>query len=211
MARKQTRTEQLEALRQVVVTERQKERDAELAAETAKAEAKAAREALIDAHASGAARGIKTAEAARTTAAAKAEDAAIKAEAAQRRSQRAEQERQAFEVEHARDLIGEMQETAAAVVERLQIAAGELVAADAAWSEIRQRSADLLTAVPGANAAQDSPNGHALGSIAGDLRRVKAEVVSPLPHYRGLDQRREQHELHAGLKHDHPEHRIGTV
>lgn len=181
------RTKQLEKLKQAEVQERRRDRDAESAAHTAKQEAERARDALVEAHAGGEARAIKSAEKARANALAQAEDASVRAEGAKLRSNRVARERQAFEAEHGRELIAELEPAAIEAAEAIKRAAAELIGADAEWSTVCQRMSDLLAAIPDASPAADLDETHGLAEIVRLLRRESAEVAAPLPHWRGAN------------------------
>jgi hypothetical protein len=192
MAKDKSKRRTLENLRLAGVEERQRARDLEVSAQAATNDAEIAREQLIEAHAAGDARAIKAADNARQAAVRHAENASIQAEAARRRVERAAKEHQRYEAANARHLIDELEPAARLVVERLQSAAAELAAADAEWSSLAQRVNELVAVCPGASPRFDTPIGHALQEVARELRRADGQVVSPLPHWKGLHQHQEQ-------------------
>ncbi len=184
---KQSKTQQLEELRQIEVQRRARSRELGLEADTAIKGVADARTKLVQATAAGEARAISKAEKARAEATAHADRAAIDSEAAELNVVTAERDRQTFERGHAADLIAELEPAAREVVAKLTSAAKSLVEADRTWFQVYQRVSELVAGVPNAGPA-DLPSTHALAEMARVLRKSDLEVVPPLPHWRGRDQ-----------------------
>lgn len=187
---KNNKTETLQSLVEAEAKERARARDLEASAEAAKAHVNQARAQLVEAHAAVDARAIRAAEKNQEAALKQAENASVQAEAALLRVERASRERHGYQTANARALIGDLEPQAQEIVERLQSAAGELVAADRAWGALATQVNGLLAHIPGASPISDAPDSHVLHETARDVKRALtgASVVSPLPHWRGLDQ-----------------------
>lgn len=196
---KKTKTQTLAALVEAEAKERGRARDLDAAAQVATADADRARVKLVEAHAADMPRAVKAAESAHQDAVKQAEAASIQAEAARLRVDRAGEERNGYEAGNARALIEELQAQATNVVERLQSSAAGLVEADREWGTISQRVNELLVRIPGAPAASNAPDAHALHDIAREVRKALASthVASPLPHWSGLEQQQAEQRTRA--------------
>jgi hypothetical protein len=175
-----THTDRLEQLKESEAGERAALGAIEAELDAAQVAAQQAREGLVRAHTDG--KQLPAAYKARDAADAKLDLLQGQVGFAQQRISQAAREAERYERDHARDLIDELAPDAARVVEDLQRAAGELVAADREWQLISARVNRLLAYVQ--DRSLRGSDAHALAPVARDARRALAggePIASPLP------------------------------
>lgn len=116
-----------------------------------------------------------------------ADAARMKADGYGRRINAAEYAVAQFVADNHAALFAEIEPQGVEARDRLASAARELIAADAAWVALRTRADDLLTHVPNASPAADSPAEHHLAAAVREVRQAlqAGDVSRPTPHWRG--------------------------
>jgi chromosome segregation ATPase len=162
-------------------------------ADSAAADLAHARDAVVTAYADNKAAGIKKATAARDKAEARVAELADRQDAARIRVERAQDAAQAYEAEHARDLIAELEPDALEAVEALQRHAAELVAADRRWNNVSSEVSRLSRHISGTAPRHNARGEHKLTPIISAIRKAGGDLESPMPHWLGdRDHEKEQ-------------------
>jgi chromosome segregation ATPase len=175
-----THTDRLEQLRESAAAERGALGAIEAELDAAQVAAQRAREGLVRAHTDG--KQLPRAYKARDAADAQVDLLKGQVGFARQRISQATREAERYEREHAGDLVDELAPDAARVVDDLQRAASELVAADREWQLISARVNQLLAQVQ--DRSLRGSDAHALAPVARDVRRALAggePIASPLP------------------------------
>jgi len=177
----------LDRVRQDLHEARVAARQADLEADTADAHVNRLREEIVAAHAEGATKAVGQLTEQLAEQKLIADQARMKADGYGRRIPASEHDVAQFIADNHAALFAEMEPQGVEARDRLASAARELIAADAAWVALRSRADDLLSHVPNASPAADSPAEHHLAAAVREVRQAlqAGDVARPTPHWRG--------------------------
>jgi chromosome segregation ATPase len=178
-------TETLAELKRQLAEEATAARTLDAEADSAAADLAQARDAVVTAYADNDATGIKKATAARDKAEARITELADRQDAARIRVERGQHAAQAYEAEHARDLIAELEPDAGEAVEALQRHAAELVAADRRWHNVSAEVSRLVAPCNGLRCPVTEPL-YAHHNIKGSYEAVDGVALCNR-HHREVD------------------------
>lgn len=205
MPRKPTAHAQLDQLRQQAAAERVRHRDLQAELEAAELEVEQASHAIAAGYAAEDQHAVTAARKAEEAAAVQVKDLQHRVTGAELRVEDAQRAADLFAQDHAYALLEEREQPARTVTAELTASVHQTLKRARAYLSERQIQDQLVAAVPGATPRADGPaSTFPWESRLRELERAvqeHPEIDPPLPRWHGLQQRREQDNVHrrAGL------------